>query len=95
MELVAENQINVQKEKSPFTDTDIIRLPSISVIEFSACGNHLFCALENGTLISFETLSLTILNQFKISFKKVIGMKFSKDSMFLACYVNATGDNVV
>lgn len=87
-ELVAENQLNIQKEKSQISDTDIISIPLVTFLAYSPCGNHLVCALENGTLLYLEPTILTLLAKLKFSYEKISTLKFSNDSKFMAYYVS-------
>lgn len=85
---VIEHQLKLRKRKSSISDIDVIEIPHVSALAFSRNGHHLFCGLDNGTLICLDVDVLRELRSFNLLHSEIVTIKFSPDSFFLVAYVS-------
>lgn len=90
---VMESHLQLQKRKSSTSDIDVIECPHVFIMKYSHEGHHLICGMENGLLLILDPDILTELSTIKLSSARILDLKFSEDSSFLATYVNLSNHN--
>jgi WD40 repeat protein len=81
--LVAEQQLKLLKRKSSISDVDVISIPHVSALTFSANGYHLMAGLDNGTVIILDPIVLKEIRYLHVSLSEILSLKFSPDSFFV------------